>query len=96
MAAGSLTPGQMEVEELFPRYLLKGQLPEQLLADLQALAAAVLADPASYPDAAPKLAGQLALQRDPLPVGASLLQPLPVVQLRLRRVPPRLAPRSVS
>jgi hypothetical protein len=64
MAAGSLTPGQMEVEEIFPRHLLKGQLPEQLLDDLQALAATVLVAPASYPDAAPKLAGQLALQRE--------------------------------
>jgi len=56
--------GSMEVLELFPRYLLKGQLPDALLSDLQAMAAAVLADPESHPDAAPKLAGQLSLQRE--------------------------------
>jgi len=54
----------MEVVELFPRYLLKGQLPEALLSQLQAMAAEVLADPTAHPDAAPKLAGQLALQRE--------------------------------
>ena len=47
--------GSMEVLELFPRYLLKGHLPDALLSDLQAMAAAVLADPEAHPDAAPKL-----------------------------------------
>lgn len=56
--------GSMEVVELFPRYLLKGQLPKALLSQLQAMAAAVLADPEAHPDAAPKLAGQLSLQRE--------------------------------
>ena len=56
--------GSMEVLELFPRYLLKGCLPTALLGNLQVMAAAVLADPDSHPDAAPKLAGQLSLQRE--------------------------------
>ena len=56
--------GTMEVLELFPRYLLKGTLPDALLSQLQTMAAAVLADPDSHPDAAPKLAGQLSLQRE--------------------------------
>lgn len=56
--------GSMEVLELFPRYLLKGCLPTALLSNLQVMAAAVLADPDSHPDAAPKLAGQLSLQRE--------------------------------
>ena len=99
MAAGSLTPGQMEVEELFPRYLLKGQLPEQLLADLQALAAAVLADPASYPDAAPKLAGQLALQRElgpDRPAAAELCRSviLPACERWIRHVIDRQPPQG--
>ncbi len=62
-AGGLRDPGEaapdesMEVLELFPRYLLKGSLPEALLSHLQAMAGAVLADPDSHPDAAPKLAG---------------------------------------
>ena len=69
-AGGLRDPGEaapdesMEVLELFPRYLLKGSLPEALLSHLQAMAGAVLADPDSHPDAAPKLAGQLSLQRE--------------------------------
>jgi hypothetical protein len=54
----------MEVLSLFPRYLLKGELPPEQLAGLQALARTVQADPALAPDASIKLAGQLALQRE--------------------------------
>ena len=54
----------MEVLSLFPRYLLKGTLEPALLANLQALAQQVLADPELAPDASAKLAGQLALQRE--------------------------------
>ena len=56
-------PGTMAVRELFPRYLLEGQLPSALLADLEGLASAVLSHPESCPDASPRLAGQLELQR---------------------------------
>ena len=99
MAAGSLAPGQMEVEELFPRYLLKGQLPDQLLADLQGLAAAVLADPASCPDAAPKLAGQLSLQRElgpDRPAAAELCRSviLPACERWIRHVIDRQPPQG--
>ncbi len=54
----------MEVLSLFPRYLLKGHLAESLLADLQGLAARVVADPAGSADASTKLAGQLHQQRE--------------------------------
>ncbi len=54
----------MEMLSLFPRHVLKGRLPEELLRDLRQLAAAVLADPASSPDASVKLAGQLSEQRE--------------------------------
>jgi hypothetical protein len=56
--------GDAQVLELFPRYVLQGHLPGPLLQELQTLATAVLANPAACPDAAPKLAGQLALQRE--------------------------------
>ena len=54
----------MEVVSLFPRYLLQGQLPPAQLADLQAMARTVLAQPERSPDASVKLAGQLAQQRE--------------------------------
>ena len=54
----------MEVVSLFPRYLLQGQLPAAQLADLQAMARAVLARPERSPDASVKLAGQLSQQRE--------------------------------
>jgi Putative 2OG-Fe(II) oxygenase len=47
---------------LFPHHVLQGQLPEELLRRLQAMAAAMVADPAAHGDASSKLAGQLALQ----------------------------------
>jgi hypothetical protein len=62
----------MEVQELFPRYLLKGQLPPQLLADLQGLASELLACPERSPDASGKLAGQLALQLELGPQSAAV------------------------
>ena len=52
----------MEVLELFPRYVLKGNLPPALLAALLELAKEVLKAPERSPDASRKLAGQLALQ----------------------------------
>lgn len=53
----------MEMLTLFPRYVLKGHLPDGLLAELITLAGQVLADPESSPDASVKLAGQLHQQR---------------------------------
>jgi hypothetical protein len=89
----------MEVLELFPRYLLKGRLTEPLLADLQAMAAAVLADPGSCPDAAPKLAGQLALQRQlgpDRPAAAELCRAviLPACERWIRQVIDRQPPQG--
>ena len=54
----------MEVLSLFPRYLLKGHLPEPLLQELLDLAHKVVADPEASPNAAAKLAGQLFQQRE--------------------------------
>ena len=54
----------MEVLSLFPRYLLKGHLPEALLDDLLRLARQVAANPEGSPNAAAKLAGQLFQQRE--------------------------------
>jgi hypothetical protein len=54
----------MDVLDLFPRSILRGHLDPDLLRALLDLAAATLADPGSSPDAAPKLAGQLSLQRE--------------------------------
>ena len=55
---------EMEVLSLFPRYLLKGHLPEALLERLLGLARRVAADPEASPNAAAKLAGQLFQQRE--------------------------------
>jgi len=52
----------MEVLELFPRYVLKGNLAQTLLSSLQILAKEVLKAPERSPNASHKLAGQLALQ----------------------------------
>ena len=57
----------VDVLDLFPRSILKGQLPEPLLKQLIALGETVLANPASSPDASAKLAGQLSQQRELLP-----------------------------
>jgi hypothetical protein len=57
----------MEMLSLFPRFVLKGQLPDALLANLQALAQRVLDDPDTSPDASRKLAGQLSQQRELAP-----------------------------
>ena len=54
----------VEVLDLFPRSILRGQLKPNLLQQLQALAAQMLQDPQNYRDASPKLAGQLSLQRE--------------------------------
>jgi len=54
----------MEVLDLFPRSILKGQLPTDLLQQLSALASQVLEHPQSSPDASAKLAGQLSEQRE--------------------------------
>ncbi|MFZ9754257.1 MAG: putative 2OG-Fe(II) oxygenase [Cyanobium sp.] len=91
--------GDPQVLELFPRYLLQGQLPDPLLQELQALAAAVLADPASCPDAAPKLAGQLALQRElgpEHPAAAALCERviLPACERWIRHVIDRQPPQG--
>ncbi len=53
-----------EMLALFPRYVLQGQLPDALLQRLLALAKAMVKQPERYGDAAPKLAGQLSLQRE--------------------------------
>ena len=54
----------MEVLDLFPRSILKGQLPPELLDQLLNLASQVLAHPQASPDASAKLAGQLSEQRE--------------------------------
>ena len=63
MSCSAMEP-RMEVLSLFPRHLLKGELPGPLLSDLQQLAHSVRAEPGVAPDASVKLAGQLALQRE--------------------------------
>ena len=98
--SGEAAPeGSMEVLELFPRYLLKGQLPDALLSDLQAMAGAVLADPEAHPDAAPKLAGQLSLQRElgpQQPAAAELCRTviLPACERWIRHVIDRQPPQG--
>ena len=52
----------VEVLDLFPRSIYKGELPAPLLATLIDLADRVLADPSANPDASSKLAGQLSQQ----------------------------------
>lgn len=54
----------MEILDLFPRSILKGQLPAPLLETLLELSRQVLANPAASPDASAKLAGQLSHQRE--------------------------------
>ena len=54
----------MEVVDLFPRSILKGELPTPLLKELLALARKVLKNPEANPDASLKLAGQLSQQRE--------------------------------
>ena len=49
----------MEVVDLFPRSILKGELPTPLLKELLALGSQVLKNPEANPDASLKLAGQL-------------------------------------
>lgn len=51
-----------EMLSLFPRYVLQGRLAADLLERLRDLAQTMVATPDRYGDAAPKLAGQLALQ----------------------------------
>lgn len=55
---------ETEVVSLFPRYLLKGRLKQQLLENLQALADRVVKNPYWTADASAKLAGQLFQQRE--------------------------------
>jgi len=54
----------MEMLTLFPRYVLKGNLPPELLGALNRLAGEVVASPEASPDASLKLAGQLFQQRE--------------------------------
>jgi hypothetical protein len=89
----------MQMRELFPRYLLEGQLSSELLADLQRMAAEVLANPSASPDAAPKLAGQLALQRElgpDKPAAAELCRTtiLPACERWIRHVIDRQPPQG--
>ena len=65
--SGSLGSEALEVLTLFPRTVVKGRLAAPLLADLQALALAVVKAPERNPDASAKLAGQLFQQRE-LPI----------------------------
>ena len=77
MSCSAMEP-RMEVLSLFPRHLLKGELPGPLLSDLQQLAHSVRAEPGVAPDASVKLAGQLALQRGagaPVSAGGGALCP---------------------
>ena len=57
----------MEVVDLFPRSILKGELPTPLLKELLALGSQVLKNPEANPDASLKLAGQLTQQRELTP-----------------------------
>ena len=54
----------MEVFSTFPRFLLKSQIGEALLAQLQGLGNDVLADLSCTTDASAKLASQLTFQRE--------------------------------
>jgi hypothetical protein len=54
----------MEVVDLFPRSILKGELPTPLLKELLAMGTQVLKNPEGNPDASLKLAGQLTQQRE--------------------------------
>ncbi|WP_115120688.1 putative 2OG-Fe(II) oxygenase [Synechococcus sp. UW105] len=54
----------MEVLDLFPRSILKGQLPDSLLKTLLSLSQSVLDNPEASADASVKLAGQLSQQRE--------------------------------
>ena len=64
LGTGSLGSAALEVLTLFPRTVVKGRLAAPLLADLQALALAVVKAPERSPDASAKLAGQLFQQRE--------------------------------
>jgi hypothetical protein len=82
---------EMEVLSLFPRYLLRGNLPTSLLPELRQLAAAVLAAPERSPDASVKLAGQLSQQRElpqdhPAVVALSRTVLLPACERWIRHV----------
>lgn len=57
----------MDVLDLFPRSILKGQLPDPLLKQLIALGEQVMTAPHRSPDASAKLAGQLSEQRELTP-----------------------------
>ena len=65
----------LEILDLFPRSIFKGQLPEPLLNQLLSISADVLAHPGGSPDASAKLAGQLSQQRE-LSGGHSAIQQL--------------------
>ena len=54
----------MEVLDLFPRSIFKGELPAPLLKTLLGLGESVLTNPMASPDASSKLAGQLSQQRE--------------------------------
>ena len=54
----------VDILDLFPRSILRGQLPGSLLQELLTLGETVLADPGASPDASAKLAGQLRQQRE--------------------------------
>ena len=54
----------LEILDLFPRSIFKGQLPEPLLNQLLSISADVLAHPGASLDASAKLAGQLSQQRE--------------------------------
>jgi hypothetical protein len=86
-----------ELLELFPRYLLRGRIADPLLEALIGLSAAVAADPLTRPDAAAKLAGQLALQRELGPDQPGVLelcegQILPACERWIRHVIDRQPP----
>ena len=89
----------MEVLDLFPRSILKGQLPPELLDQLLNLADQVLAHPQASPDASAKLAGQLSEQRELRPdqPGVQQLmgdQLLPACERWIRHVMDRQPPQG--
>jgi hypothetical protein len=56
--------GAVELISLFPRTLLKGRLPDDLLQRLLEHGQALMRRPEASPDASAKLAGQLSQQRE--------------------------------
>ena len=89
----------IELISLFPRTLLKGRLPDDLLHRLLNHGRELMRDPEASPDASPKLAGQLSQQRElapDLPLTRELSQTvlLPACERWIRHVIDREPPQG--